>query len=128
MSRTYVVNQLKELNWEFIAGHCTDGAVRLVNSGGIVHRSVASGRVEVCINETWGTVCDRSWSVQDAKVVCAQLGYVKSGGHTHHSAAEREFALVYTKQSLFALPVHYSLETRLHYIAIPPPYGISTLL
>ena len=38
------------------------------------------GRVEVCVNEVWGTVCAYShWSTQDAKVVCNQIGALSIG-------------------------------------------------
>ena len=36
--------------------------------------------MEICINNTYGTVCDDQWDVLDARVVCNQLlGYTPNG-------------------------------------------------
>lgn len=38
--------------------------------------TIDDGRVEVCINQAWGSICSSGWSSQDVFVVCKQLGYV----------------------------------------------------
>ena len=47
-----------------------EGEVRLM--GG---RNRYEGRVEVCHDQEWKTVCDRMWHEEEAKVVCRQLNY-----------------------------------------------------
>ena len=38
--------------------------------------TIDDGRVEVCINQAWGSICSSGWNSQDVFVVCKQLGYV----------------------------------------------------
>ena len=60
-----------------VARNCTDGTLRLV--GGT---NPAEGRVEICINNAWGTVCDIGFTREEAVVVCRQLGKLQSEGTT----------------------------------------------
>ena len=53
---------------------CQYGDVRLVGD-----HSQNEGRVEVCLDDTWGTVHDYGWSSNDGRVVCRQLGYSSQG-------------------------------------------------
>ena len=49
---------------------CANGDLRL--AGGNV---INEGRIEICINNVWGTICDDYWSDTDANVACRKLGF-----------------------------------------------------
>lgn len=53
---------------------CQDGDIRLREG-----QSSTEGRVEICFNNHWGTVCDDFWGTADAIVVCTQLGLPSEG-------------------------------------------------
>ena len=57
---------------------CTDGKVRLSSPS-----SQLIGRVDVCVNGTWSTICDDHWTDTDAIVICRQLGHSTYGNIWH---------------------------------------------
>lgn len=58
---------------------CVTGDIRLI--GGIL---ASEGRLEVCINRVWGTVCGATWSTYNSRVVCRQLGHQELGMLFHY--------------------------------------------
>jgi hypothetical protein len=60
---------------------CDNGEIRL--RGG---KKDTEGRVEVCGQGNWGTVCDDYWDANDAKVACRQLGFSTKGAIAYSNA------------------------------------------
>ena len=50
--------------------NCTDYDVQLVDGP-----SLNEGRVLLCINGVWGTLCNSGIDYNDVKVICHELGY-----------------------------------------------------
>ena len=49
---------------------CTNGQVRLMNGS---QPSLTEGRVEICYNNTYGTVCDDFFDETAASIVCGGI-------------------------------------------------------
>ena len=57
-----------------IISACNTGDLRL--AGGM---NELEGRVEICVNNQWGTICDRNWEAAEAAVACRQAGLSDQG-------------------------------------------------
>lgn len=66
------------------------------------------GRVELCLDGVWGTICDNAWTDFDATVVCHQLGYSRTGESCQHC----NFSLSVCMPFLFS--VYLSVSGKCH--------------
>ena len=56
---------------------CTNNALRMIRSQNWTPFN-GRGRIEICSNGQWGTICDDGWNLNDVKVACFQLGFSKN--------------------------------------------------
>ena len=54
--------------------NCNEASIRLTGSS-----FQTSGRVELCVNGIWTSICDEHWDLKDAQVVCRQIGFSSFG-------------------------------------------------
>ena len=62
---------------------CDSGYVQLTISDSservLIKDTLSRGRVEICSNNSFLTICDDHWDNFDASVVCAELGFSRYG-------------------------------------------------
>ena len=74
VSDNIIVDVLMKWYQLLVSANCEEGAVRL-KDGDITQE----GRIEVCANNIWGSICGDGFDFTDAYVVCKELGLGVSG-------------------------------------------------
>ena len=102
-----IPDDLEEQGYVMLTGEpeCNETDVRLEDG-----TTKADGRVEICLDGLWGSVCDSGWDSRDARVVCRQLGH--DGGKFSYQTA---FILVQTLAASVALLRHHVTNGSLFY-------------
>ena len=96
----------------FLIVVCTEGMIRLVNG-----TNTYEGRAEICINNTWSTICDNEWGLEEAVVVCNQLGFTQKG-NDHESSAITEVKLAHILAQRMSVLATLPSYTHIHCIIL----------
>ncbi|CAI7997790.1 Neurotrypsin, partial [Geodia barretti] len=63
---------------------CRYGDMRLADGG-----TEAEGRVELCIDNRWGTVCDNRWNENSTAVACKHLGFSEIVNESRYFSSDK---------------------------------------
>lgn len=73
------VNVMHTCALPVIQSSCENGEARLADGS-----TKREGRVEVCMDGEWSSVCGKKWDYREARTVCRQLKFPNHGeSHTH---------------------------------------------
>ena len=87
-------------------GGCEDAGTVQLKDGS----SPREGRVEICMDGVWGTICEFSWDAADAAVVCRQLGYSDRGMHKPYSLTIKYMYFSYLPSLGIVFPPLYNYK------------------
>ena len=74
-----VCSPLSQGGSDTVSSNCTDGELRLVNGS-----VPTEGRLEICFNHAWGTVCNENGTSDGVLMVaCRTLGFFPIGKRIH---------------------------------------------
>ena len=74
------------LLYVLVTGPSSNGAMRLFNNGSTSLNNTA-GIVQVWNNGEWGNICfDTTFGMNEANVICHQLGWSNATSYTRYSA------------------------------------------
>ena len=66
---------------------CEDNYPRLVDdsdSAVLIKDTLSRGRVEICVDNAFHTICENGWNNNDASVLCSELGFSRYGRSYSH--------------------------------------------
>lgn len=106
---------------------CSNGALRLMDG-----QTGHEGRVEACYNGVWGSICDSSWTLTEANIVCKTLGHQEYGKKRHNGRYHWIYLKSHCDISIQLLPsfcyCHCKKFSRLVWRFVNAPTVIAPLL